>query len=301
MRRLLVEGARSGTPASYMHPGVLDWITHYPPDEEANRRDIRLWEHADGTERTLAAWAIFNRHEGTFDLFADHRLHAAPAHATIADEYVAWAAQRAREASLPHIRTFWALDYDTALGDLLRERGFVVLDDLPPPLFGRALDDLPDIRLPPGFTVCDVRSVEDGRLRAEVTRGAFQPRTNWDVYWPNYAAFINSAVYDGERDLFVRAPDGRGAAACTIWYDPVNAVGLFEPVATHPDFQQRGLGKAVMAEGMRRMKAAGMRRAVLGFDPHNVAARALYTSLGFAAVCHFVPYSKEAAPGGRAQ
>jgi GNAT superfamily N-acetyltransferase len=302
MGQLLMDGAQSGAPASYMHPGFLDWMTHYPPDEEANRSDICLWEHADGTEPTLAAWAIFFRHEGTFDLFVDHSLHGAPAHAAIADEYVAWAAQRASTARLPHIRPFWALDYDTVLARLLQERGFVVLDDLPAPLFGRVLDDLPDVLLPPGFAVCDVRSVEDGRLRAEVTRGAFQPRTEWEVYWPNYARFIGSAAYAGERDLFVRSPDGRGAAACTIWYDPVNAVGLFEPVATHPDFQRRGLGKAVMAEGMRRMKAAGMRRAVLGFDPHNAAARALYTSLGFEAICHSVPYSKNLAmTEGRAQ
>ncbi len=69
-----------------------------------------------------------------------------------------------------------------------------------------------------------------------------------------------------------RHADGRGASACTIWFDTVNAVGLFEPVATHPDFQGKGLGKAVMAEGMRRMKAAGMRRAVVGFDPNFAAA-----------------------------
>ena len=67
----------------------------------------------------------------------------------------------------------------------------------------------------------------------------------------------------------------------------MNGVGLFEPVATHPDFRGKGLGKAVMAEGLRRMQAAGMRRAVLGFDPTNVAALALYTSLGFAASCYF--------------
>ena len=104
---------------------------------------------------------------------------------------------------------------------------------------------------------------------------------------------MGSAVYDGERDLFVRSPDGRGASACTIWFDPVNAVGLFEPVATHPDFQGQGLGKAVMAEGLRRMKTAGMRRASLGFDPNNAAALALYTSLGFRASCYFVGYQKQ--------
>ncbi len=88
-------------------------------------------------------------------------------------------------------------------------------------------------------------------------------------------------------------PDGRGASACTIWLDPLNAVGLFEPVGTHPDFQGKGLGKAVMAEGMRRVKAAGMRRAIMGFDPTNAAALALYTSMGFRASCYFVGYRKE--------
>ena len=55
-------------------------------------------------------------------------------------------------------------------------------------------------------------------------------------------------------------------------------MGLFDLVGTHPDFEGNGLGKAVMAEGRRRMQAASMRRAVLGFDPNNVAAVALYTS-----------------------
>jgi mycothiol synthase len=69
-------------------------------------------------------------------------------------------------------------------------------------------------------------------------------------------------------------------------------VGLFEPVGTHPEFQGRGLGKAVTAEGLRRMQAAGMRRASLGFNPNNGAARALYTSLGFRAAHSFVGYRK---------
>ena len=80
---------------------------------------------------------------------------------------------------------------------------------------------------------------------------------------------------------------------CGIWFDPLNGVGLFEPVGTYPDFQGKGLGKAVMAEGMRRMKAAGMRRAVVGFDPSNAAALALYTSMGFQASCYFAIYQKE--------
>lgn len=44
MRQLVMTGRQTKIPASYMHPGCLDWDTHYPPDEEANRRNLRLWE-----------------------------------------------------------------------------------------------------------------------------------------------------------------------------------------------------------------------------------------------------------------
>jgi ribosomal protein S18 acetylase RimI-like enzyme len=294
MRQLLIDGTQANIPASYMHPGCLEWDTHYPPDEQENRRNLHLWEHMDEGEPALDAWAILSRHEGTFDLFVHPRLHGTPLHETVMDEYVAWAEARAREAGLKQLWPFWAMDYDTVLQRLLTARGFEVIHaDLPPPLFERTLDELPTIQLPHGFTVQGVRNLDDGKLRARVAYGAFRRSEEWDDYAAEYALFTGSAVYDGERDLFVRSPDGQGASACTIWFDAVNGVGLFEPVATHPDFQGKGLGKAVMAEGMRRMKAAGMRRAIVGFDPNNAAALALYTSMGFRASAYFAMYRKE--------
>jgi mycothiol synthase len=295
LRRLLIAGSQANISASYMHPGCLDFDTHCPPSEYENRRNLRLWERVDEGQPSLEAWAMFWQHEGTFDLFVSPALHGTPAHEAVMDEYVAWAAARAREAGLKQIAPFWVLDYDTVMIRLMQERGFVVIPaDLPPPLFERSLEALPAICLPDGFTVQGVRNLDDGWLRARVTHGAFNQSTDeWENDAARYAQFMGSAVYDGERDLFVRSPDGRGASACTIWFDPVNAVGLFEPVGTHPDFQGQGLGKAVMAEGLRRMHAGGMRRAIVGFDPTNAAALALYTSMGFRASCYFVMYRKE--------
>ena len=294
MRQLLMDGSQSNISASYMHPGCLDWDTHCPPDEQADRRNLRLWESMDADQPVLEAWAIFSRHEGSFDLFASPALHGTPAHEIVMDEYLAWAEVRAREAGLKRLWPFWALEYDTVLIRLMIARGFVVTQADPAvPLFERSLDALPRIMLPDGFTVQGVRNQDDGRLRACVTHGAFRSQDDWEHYAAVYAQFMGSAVYDGERDLFVRSPDGRGASACTIWLDPVNAVGLFEPVGTHPDFQGQGLGKAVMAEGLRRMQAAGMRRAVVGFDPNNAAALALYTSMGFRASCYFAIAHKD--------
>jgi GNAT superfamily N-acetyltransferase len=293
MRQLLVAGSQAHIPASYTHPGFLDWVTHHPPDEQAHRRNIRLWEDMGEDPPALEAWAIFLPNEETFDLFVQPGLHGTPLHEVVMDEYVVWAEARAREAGLKQLQPFWVLAYDKVMDRLMKERGFVEIQaDLPPPLFERSLDELPPIKLPEGFTVQGVSNSDDGRLRARVSHGAFRPNDDWDSYLAKYMQFIGSAAYDGERDLFVRSPDGRGASACTIWFDHVNTVGLFEPVVTHPDFQRQGLGKAVMAEGLRRMKAAGMRRAILGFDPNNVAALALYRSMGFRASCYFGTYCK---------
>ena len=294
MRQLLMAGTQAKIPASYMHPGCLDWDTHYPPDEQENRRNLYLWERVDEEPPIVEAWAMFWRHEGTFDLFVSPALHGTPQHAVVMDEYVTWAEARARSAGIKQISPFWAIDFDTVLARLMQERGFAIVPvDLPAPLFERTLDELPTIPLPAGFTMQGVSNLDDGKLRAAVTHGAFRPHDDWEGYWAEYAQFIGSAVYDGERDLFVCSPDGRGASACTIWFDSVNGVGLFEPVGTHPDFQGKGLGKAVMAEGLRRMKAAGMTRAVVGFDPNNTAALTLYTSMGFRASCYFVMARKE--------
>lgn len=288
MRQLLMLGRQADIQASYMHPGCLDWATNYPPDEEANRRNIRLWECVDEHRPALAAWAIFMPKEGSFDLFVHPRLHGMPLHETAMDEYVVWAEGRAHEAGLKTLWPFWAMDYDKILESLMRARGFAITHaDPAPPLCEVALDQLPEIVVPEGFAVRGVENLADGHLRAGVTYSAFQHKEHWDDYLADYLRFMGSAVYDGQRDLLVRSSEGRGAAACTIWCDPINGIGLFEPVATHPDFQGRGLGKAVLIEGMRRMKVAGMSRAVVGFDPNNEAALALYKSLGFRASCYF--------------
>ncbi len=44
MRQLLVISTQANISASYMHPGVLDRATRSSPDEQANRRNVLIWE-----------------------------------------------------------------------------------------------------------------------------------------------------------------------------------------------------------------------------------------------------------------
>jgi ribosomal protein S18 acetylase RimI-like enzyme len=104
---------------------------------------------------------------------------------------------------------------------------------------------------------------------------------------------MRSPVYVGERDVMAVAPDGRIAAAAIHWLDAVNGIGYFESVGTHPDFQRLGLGRAVLAESMRRMQAAGMTHASVCCEAADPRAVAFYQSCGFQIVNTLLMYCKE--------
>ena len=98
-----------------------------------------------------------------------------------------------------------------------------------------------------------------------------------DVTW--YRNIQNAPLYRRDLDIVAIAPDGSVASFCTIWFDDVTRTAYFEPVGTVPVHQQRGLGKAVMCEGLRRLKRMGAVMAFVG--GYTQAANALYSSVGF--------------------
>ena len=81
-------------------------------------------------------------------------------------------------------------------------------------------------------------------------------------------------------DLVAVAPNGRFASYVGIPYDDLNRRGIFEPVCTHPDHRQRGLGKALMQEGLRRLQIMGAIDVTVETGDAE-PANALYNSLGF--------------------
>jgi ribosomal protein S18 acetylase RimI-like enzyme len=96
-----------------------------------------------------------------------------------------------------------------------------------------------------------------------------------DPTW--YRNIQTAPLYRRDLDLVVTAPDGAIAAFCTIWFDDVTRSAYFEPVATVPTQQRRGLGKALLTEGLRRLQRMGATTAfVSGFSP---AANGLYQSV----------------------
>jgi ribosomal protein S18 acetylase RimI-like enzyme len=55
---------------------------------------------------------------------------------------------------------------------------------------------------------------------------------------------------------------------------------MFGPVGTHQSYRRRGLAKALMSAGLKRLQALGANRAYVDCDPEGAANR-LYEAVGF--------------------
>lgn len=95
-----------------------------------------------------------------------------------------------------------------------------------------------------------------------------------DPSW--YRNIQTAPLYRRDLDLVAIAPDGAVASFCTIWFDDVTRSAYFEPVATVPAHQRKGLSRALLTEGLMRLQRMGALWAFVGgFEP---GPNALYES-----------------------
>ena len=136
---------------------------------------------------------------------------------------------------------------------------------------------------------------EEGELpaRSWLSWKVFHPDEPDEKYrgWEWYKNVQRVPLYRRELDLVAVASDGELAAFCTVWFDSVTRTAVFEPVGTHPNHQKRGLGKAVMTEGLRRAQRLGATLATV--SSYSPAAHALYDSMGFTEFDLLEPWIKE--------
>lgn len=252
--------------------------------------DVFLWETADGR---IAA--VLNR-EGPGNAF----LQVHPGLRTqeleeemlvVAEEHLAIPGPTGQQKL-----SVWANEHDDLRQDILTRRGYTKGDE--PEYQQRRSLEAPILKGPPapGYTV---RALGDGAElleRCYASGLAFHPdeirhavKNREDVSW--YRNIQNAPLYRRDLDIVAIAPDGAVASFCTVWFDDVTRTGAFEPVGTAPAHQRRGLGKAVMCEGLRRLKRMGATLAYVG--SYAPPAHALYASVGFTEVDLSEPWEKE--------
>lgn len=176
----------------------------------------------------------------------------------------------------------WAGEHASLRLEILKERGYRE-EEGPEHQWRRLLDSpVPDVPIAPGYTVQPLGDGVELLERCYASGLGFHEgdlssaaENRSDVTW--YRNIQNAPLYRRDLDLVAVGPDGSVASFCTVWFDDVTRSAVFEPVATVPAHRRRGLAKAVMTEGLRRVKRLGATVAFVG--GYNVAANALYRSV----------------------
>lgn len=240
---------------------------------ESVEKGMALWENVD--KKIIA---VLN-HNGGSEL----RLHVHPQfysaeleHDMLAyaeKNYFATAEDGRRYIYLPIFQD------DTRRQELVQSRGYEKKSGWGHHYYRDLDSPIADVPLPAGYILRSMGGAEDYPARSWCSWRAFhndEPDSNYDGDYAWYANMQSAPLY--RRDLDVVAADNESIAAfCTIFYDDYTRSAVTVVVGVAAEHWRRGLGKAVMTEGFKRLKALGGTRVFS--TAHEDPADALYRSM----------------------
>jgi len=90
-----------------------------------------------------------------------------------------------------------------------------------------------------------------------------------------YSALSKSPDYMASLDICVVDESNSIAAFATFWFDDKNLIASLEPLGTISTYHKKGLGKALLHEGINRLKDLGAQKLHVGSDEE------FYKKIGF--------------------
>lgn len=247
-------------------------------------KDSRLWQRPSGQPVAVA----HPDSPGYPALFVhpDYR-HLEPALITWAEEHLSKPLEDGK-----HQIQFYVYEYDAQRQRLLADRGYEKLSS------GGALRRLrlgqqPLARpsLAEGYRLRTTNPEDgaDAQRIADLLNAAFKRDFHNAVEYQTFTRLAPS--FHPDLDLVAVAADNIFAAYAGIPYDRANQIGIFEPVCTHPDHQRKGLARALMQEGLLRLRAVGAQYAMVDTGD-MVPANQLYTAMGFSEIYRGTSWKK---------
>lgn len=286
LQDLLRAGLQADPNLTYVHPGDVEWWFYFNPTRPPATDTVTLW-HTDSGQ--LAAWLLLEKPYRAFNLF----VHPAYREQALFDHILGSLEAECRNQ--PSKETMLTCENCRRVDDLfkaaLERAGYT-----PSPffvLFEQALTSpLPTPVLPDGFRFLD--RVEERYIdsRAMAHYSAFT-RTNPSKMTPElYRLFMTAPGYDPTLDISIVNAHDEVVAFAMAWADDMTRRAEFEPVGTHKDYQRRGLGRAALQEGLRRLQARGITIANVATWIEDEGNVAFYPSAGFQVMGHSDQYEK---------
>ncbi len=299
MKELLIS-ARARIGHGCWHVGDLVWRLFLHSIRYELAQTLRLWVDEVGK---LVGFAIVSPPTGTGTVCFELQVHPQMRDQDLESQMLDWieayghsALEDASGAPQLGLSAEPGI-YEDDLGQIaaLQARGFQVSGPEAVLLHRSLAQPIPKPLLPEGFVVRPVGGPHEAKKRAGAHRDAFHPSRLSDEA---YLRLMRTPGYVLELDLVAVASDGTHAAFCLGWLDATNKVGEFEPVGTRSAFRRAGLARAVLLDGLHRMKSRGAVGVVVGpISVDDGPALQLYSSVGFHPVLRNRLYALKPATG----
>ena len=283
---LIIENYKTSPLRLYPSIGDIDyWRYAYEKNPECIE-SIHLWEKNNGKlvgfawpggEHTDIVSSVSNRN--------------------VENEMLAWAEELRLSQQIDTSRAFFhktgAFDCDHARETIMQKRGYRKTSTFA--YYGRcSLDSLtPEPCLSQRYTIRSIQGLKEVEERASLNHIAGNSVTK-----EQYLRLMREApTYIQDLDLVCVTDCGQIVAFCTVWFDQVNGVGVFEPYGCHPEHRRRGNARCLLWEGMKRLKERGATEVFVshaGLDSDvNDAALNLNASMGFVSVARNYTWEKQ--------
>lgn len=185
-------------------------------------------------------------------------------------------------------------DADLEFQDIAAELGFVATQEKESDSFFYLDKTSTAYDLPKGFYITTMKETFDLYQYKRVLWKGFNHELNGEgelKFSEEEEQETRKAMIRPNVDLNLKvavvAPDGNFVSYCGMWYDKNAGFAVVEPVATDPDYRKKGLGKAAVLEGIRRVGELGARKALVG------SQQQFYYSIGFRPFSTFTLWKEE--------
>ena len=256
MQRLLMHARSATDDWRYAHVGELLFAFFTVTCHLDPRRHVRLWHDDKGI---LVGYAILGE-----DPSLDWQVSPEKEWSGIEAEALEWAETRLEGLRHRDERTWsgklvaGSRQDNAARIAFLERHGFRYRGDFTEVNMFRSLKGpIPEVVVPAGYHVRAVAGGDEIARRALAQHEVWEPWAVGDVSDDDYRRLMRMPGYHRDLDVVAVTTDGVIAAYSNGWIDPVNLIGDLGPVGALPAFRRRGLARAVLLEGLRRMRARG--------------------------------------------